>query len=573
VKHGMINAKKQSNDGGVSIKEIIGSTTGLKSSQVQALKRLYRRKIDPRRFISLELARRILNISHEINRQVGVLITRGGEIDGVLVGDAFSILLPDLSGFRMGVGNLKGVRFIHTHLDAGGIDREDLTDLRMLRLDLVGILRPDAAGNPHALEIAYLEPGAEPDGCRMETLTLRRWQEADFQRWIGDRAAILQRALKTGRKITGKTRAIVVVVPAGQRWDAAALLEEIVELAQASDVDVAGHVIQKVRKIHPATLIGSGKLKELVMLSMEKGADCIIFNRDLSPAQLNAISKMTELKVLDRTLLILDIFARRAHSREGKLQVELAQLKYMLPRLSGKYTAMSRLTGGIGGRGPGETKLEVNRRRVRDRIASLERELKHLKTGRELRRRKRKRGGLPIISIVGYTNAGKSTLLNALTNSRVFVEDKPFATLDTASRLLRFPRDRKVVITDTVGFIRDLPKDLLGAFMSTLDELRDADLLLHLVDVSHPEFEEQIRVVETILKKIGLDAIPTLLVLNKIDKVPDEEARRYARRHGAVAISALNRETLLPLITEIQRLVFPETPAVVVNSTLIRERA
>ena len=491
----------------------------------------------------------------------------------MLVGDAFSIMLPDLSGFRMGMGNLKGIRFIHTHVGAGKLDREDLTDLRMLRLDAVGILKPDAAGNPMALEIAYLDPEAGPDGCRVETLPLKQWLGTDFQEWIAERVATLQKSLKTGRRISGKTRAIVVVVPSRDQWDVEALLEEIVELARACEVDVAGHVIQKVRRIHPATLIGTGKLKELVMLSMERGAECIIFNRDLSPAQLNAISRMTELKVLDRTLLILDIFARRAQSREGKLQVELAQLKYMLPRLSGKYTAMSRLTGGIGGRGPGETKLEVNRRRVRDRIASLERELKHLKTGRELRRRKRKRGGLPIISIVGYTNAGKSTLLNALTHSRVFVEDKPFATLDTSSRLLRFPRDRKVVITDTVGFIRNLPKDLLGAFMSTLDELRDADLLLHLVDISHPEFEQQIRVVEEILGQLRLDEIPTLLVLNKIDKVPETEIRRYARRHHAVAISALQRETLLPLIEEIQRMVFPEHPAVVSNSTFIQEFA
>lgn len=494
-------------------------------------------------------------------------------MDSVLVGDAFSILLPDLSGFRMGKGNLKGVRFIHTHPGGTGIDREDLTDLRMLRLDMVGVLKADAQGNPSSVEIAYLDPRSEPHGCRVETLSLRDWMETDFQQWIGERAGVLQKILKTGRRVSGQTRAIVVIVPTGNRWDIETLREEIVELAQASGVEVVGHVVQKLRKIHPAFLIGVGKLKELVILSMERGADCIIFNRDLTPAQLNAISKMTELKVLDRTLLILDIFAQRAHSREGKLQVELAQLKYMLPRLSGKYTAMSRLTGGIGGRGPGETKLEVNRRRVRDRIASLERELKHLKTGRELRRRRRKREGLPIVSIVGYTNAGKSTLLNALTNSRVFVEDKPFATLDTSSRLLRFPRDRKVIITDTVGFIRDLPKDLLGAFMSTLDELRDADLLLHLVDVSHPEFEQQIRVVEDILKEIQLDEIPILLVLNKIDKIPTEEIMRYARRFGAVPISALHRDTLLPLIDTIQRMVFPERPVAHTGPGLVQELA
>lgn len=519
----------------------------------------------------MELARRILEISREINRQVGVLITRKGEVCHVLVGDAFSIMLPDLSGYRMGKGNLKGVRFIHTHLKNETIEREDLTDLRMLRLDLVGVLKAHNRGNLYALDIAYLDPEAGPSGCRVESFPLQHCLGENFNEWISEKIGILQKALSTGQRVSGRIRAIVAIVPLGQRWDSEALLKEIVELSEACNVEVVGSIIQKVRRIHPAYLIGEGKLKELVMISMEKGADCIIFNKDLSPAQLNAISKMTELKVLDRTLLILDIFARRAHSREGKLQVELAQLKYMLPRLSSKNTAMSRLTGGIGGRGPGETKLEINRRRVRDRIAKLERELKRLKTGRDLRRRKRKREALPIISIVGYTNAGKSTLLNALTNSHVFVEDKPFATLDTSSRLLRLSKDRKVIITDTVGFIRDLPRDLLGAFMSTLDELKDADLLLHIVDISHPEFELHIRAVDEIIRKIDLGRIPSLLVLNKIDKVPMEDVLRYSRMLQAIPISATERETLLPLIDAIERMVFPESPAVSINPPFTQE--
>ena len=501
-----------------------------------------------------------------------MLITRRGVIFQVLVGDAFSIMLPDLSGFRMGAGNLKGLRFIHTHLKNAPIDREDITDLRMLRLDLVGVLKEDRQGHPGELEIAYLDPEETP-GCRMERFPLVRWLERDFALWIMDRATVLQRALRPGRRLSKKVRAVVVVVPLGSHWDAEALLQEILELSDACGVEVVGHVIQRVRRIHPAFLIGEGKLKELVMTSMEKGAECLIFNRDLSPAQLDAISRMTELKVLDRTLLILDIFARRAHSREGKLQVELAQLKYMLPRLGRKNTAMSRLTGGIGGRGPGETKLEINRRRVRDRIASLERELKHLKTGRDLRRRKRKRMGLPIVSIVGYTNAGKSTLLNALTHSHVVVEDKPFATLDTSSRLLRFPRDRRVVITDTVGFIRDLPKDLLGAFMSTLGELQDAALLLHLVDISHPDFEQHIQIVEKILGEIGVASISTLLVFNKIDKVPPEEVMKYLRRYNAIAISALDRESLIPLLERVGHMVFKGSVMTFPSPTILEGEA
>jgi len=245
----------------------------------------------------------------------------------------------------------------------------------------------------------------------------------------------------------------------------------------------------------------------------------LIFDQELNPSQVKALTDTTELRVIDRTQLILDIFAQRAHSREGKIQVEMAQLKYLLPRLGMKDDALSRLTGGIGARGPGETTLEINRRRTKDRIAHLETELAAVRKSRGQRRARRNRKDVPVISIVGYTNAGKSTLLNTLTHSGVFVEDKLFATLDPASRRLRFPRDIEVIITDTVGFIRDLPKDLLDAFAATLEELEDADLLLHVVDVSNPQFEVQIRAVERILMGLNLQQKPTLLVFNKVDRV------------------------------------------------------
>ncbi|MDH5768248.1 MAG: GTPase HflX, partial [Nitrospirota bacterium] len=306
----------------------------------------------------------------------------------------------------------------------------------------------------------------------------------------------------------------------------------------------------------PKYLMGEGKLKELVIHAMNIGATLLIFDQDLSPSQIKAIAETTELKVIDRTQLILDIFARRAHSRDGKVQVELAQLKYRLPRLTGKGTAMSRLMGGIGGRGPGEMKLEVDRRRVRDRIHLLEKELKSLSEARRQRRHKRQQQQIPIVSIIGYTNAGKSTLLNALTKSSVFVEDKVFATLDTASRRLRFPRERDVVVTDTVGFIRNLPKDLMAAFRATLEELEDADLLLHLVDASTPHFDQQIDSVEKILEELHLSEKKKLLVFNKIDKLDDEEAQNLALRYGAVAISALDASTFQPMLNAIEERVF-----------------
>jgi len=303
-------------------------------------------------------------------------------------------------------------------------------------------------------------------------------------------------------------------------------------------------------------------MRDVVIRALQRGATMLIFDQELTPAQIRSISAMTELKVIDRSQLILDIFARRAKSLDGKVQVELAQLKYLLPRLTGRGVQMSRLMGGIGGRGPGETKLETDRRRIRDRIASLERELKELSRGRSQRRQQRIKAGVPIVSIVGYTNAGKSTLLNALTKSEVFTEDLLFATLDTSTRRLRFPMEREVIITDTVGFIRSLPKSLMGAFKATLEELQDADLLLHVVDASNPRFEDQIAQVRTILAELELGDKPELLVYNKSDLLDEMRkkdtvgflrVRQSARTQNSVTVSARDRKSLKPLLDELQR--------------------
>jgi len=334
-------------------------------------------------------------------------------------------------------------------------------------------------------------------------------------------------------------------------------MSELDELARSSNVVVLDHVIQRPQKIDPSHLIGAGKLKDLIIRAMQLGATIIIFDQDLTPAQGTRIAEATELKVIDRTQLILDIFARRAHSREGKVQVELAQLKYRLPRLTGRGTQMSRLMGGIGGRGPGEMKLEVDRRRVRDRLGLLEKELKSISAARKQRKARRAQAGIPIISIVGYTNAGKSTLLNALTKSQTHVEEKMFATLDTASRRLRFPRERDVIITDTVGFIRDLPKDLFNAFRATLEEMEDADMLLHLVDVSNPTFEQQIDSVTAILKDLGYNEKPRMLVFNKIDRLEKEIADSLCDRLDAVGVSALHKDTLPALLQAIESGLWP----------------
>ncbi|MGW8272689.1 MAG: GTPase HflX, partial [Thermodesulfovibrionales bacterium] len=379
--------------------------------------------------------------------------------------------------------------------------------------------------------------------------------DLDFSAFVSSREEEMQRR-RLFSPDDERERAILVSVSYRPRYLQEDSLDELEELARSSNVVVLGRVIQRPKEIHPKYLMGSGKIKDLIIDALGKGATMLIFDQDLLPAQSRSISEITELKVIDRSQLILDIFARRAHSSDGKVQVELAQLKYRLPRLAGKGTDMSRLTGGIGGRGPGEMKLEIDRRRVRDRIALLEKQLKRLSKARNQRKQLREERQIPIVSIVGYTNAGKSTLLNRLTRSQTFVEDKLFATLDTSSRRLRFPRDREIVITDTVGFIRDLPKDLMAAFKATLEELEDADLLLHLVDVSNPRFEQQIEAVERILDDLNLGDKPRLLVFNKVDKIPQEEARGLAVRFGAASISALDERTLPPLLGEIERAIF-----------------
>jgi GTP-binding protein HflX len=357
-----------------------------------------------------------------------------------------------------------------------------------------------------------------------------------------------------------RERAILVSASTGPKYSQEESIEELKELAASSNVIVLDTVIQRPKQINPKYLMGKGKIQELVINALNKGATMLIFDQDLNPSQIKSISDLTELKVIDRSQLILDIFARRAHSKDGKVQVELAQLRYRLPRLTGKGTAMSRLMGGIGGRGPGEMKLEVDRRRVRERIALLEKELESLRRARLQRKARRVEQGIPIISIIGYTNAGKSTLLNNLTKSRTFVEDKMFATLDTASRRLRFPRERDVIITDTVGFIRDLPKDLFAAFRATLEELEDADLLLHLVDVSNPRFEQHMESVEKILSELGLLQKPQLLVFNKEDLVEQQDVEAICKRFNGISISAKRQETFHKLLIAIEEKLWPETP-------------
>jgi len=493
----------------VPIPVLYGKLTGLKGSQIREIERIYRRRVHDE-LITTELGKYLAMVSSEVNRQIGVLISRKGTVTHVIVGDAKGIFIPSLEDHPMGRKALRGLRFIHTHLNDEPLNRDDLTDLALLRFDIIAAMGLKG-GQPGKIYIAHLVPQGTKSSFEIlppeDFFNLR----FDFKPFIAALEEELdrQRAFEVAESGTHgggehKERAILISVSTRPRHEQEDSIEELKELGLSSDVVILDKVIQRPKEINPKYLMGEGKLRELIITAMNRGATLLIFDQDLNPSQIRSINELTELKVIDRSQLILDIFARRAHSRDGKVQVELAQLKYRLPRLTGKGTAMSRLMGGIGGRGPGEMKLEIDRRRVRDRISLLEKELKILSEARRQRKTRRIEKEIPIVSIIGYTNAGKSTLLNALTESKTFVEDKLFATLDTASRRLRFPREREVVVTDTVGFIRDLPKDLIVAFKATLEELEDADLLVHMADASNPRFEQHISSVERILSDLNL---------------------------------------------------------------------
>ena len=563
--------------------QLSGNVRGLAPSQIRQVERLFRRRLLSEELISVDLGREVFNTAAELGRRVGLLVSREGYVEEVCVGSKEILYLPDLGRYRLGKGRLRRLRLIFSDLSRASeahIPADIYTDLEKLRLDaVVGV---KALGNRIMAAYAHIVPQAETGVLARRTEKIADVGRLDFNfiEFIRSLEEELAR-LDTAQTVVGKDAALLVGVYAKGDRQAESSMAELKDLVRTAGVHVRGEIMQR-REPDPRTLLGKGKIEEVVLCSIRVGAQMMIFDIELRPSQWRAITNATDLKVLDRSMLILDIFAQRAKSSEGRLQVELAQLKYNLPRLVEKDAGLSRLTGGIGGRGPGETKLEIGRRRIRDRISDLEKRIDRLTRERSFRTRRRTENQVPLVSVLGYTNVGKSTLFNALTGSQVLVEDKLFATLDPAQRRLSLPpwpadwasgslscdtrgrpadaahtAFRTVILSDTVGFIRNLPEELKNAFRATLEDLRGASLLVHVLDASDPEIRQRKDAVEKILGEMELDRIPQIAVINKVDLVETSAAELLEREFTALGVSAVTREGLDGLKREIARKLFP----------------
>ena len=572
------------------MKELIyGETRGLKPSERASLEKLAQKRTPPADIIDNDLARRAAQISHTLNAQLGLLLGRDGRIVAVIVGTKERLYLPDLGRYRLDSARLRSLRlivfmpdsdrrltqhpressplrppkenerlYVPQMIQALTIPQDFIADLEKLRLDALLIVAVRGDGAPGPISLAYLELtelGRHRGGFRRNVRYYYGRDvfdlQVDFEEFITELESQFIAASSESQD-TSSGKAILVGAYTGSLAEAQASMDELQELARTAGVGVLEIFMQRRRQLDPRTVIGKGKIEELVLRSLDLGADLLIFDRELSPGQLRTITNIAELKILDRSMLILDIFSQHAKSREGRLQVELAQLRYSLPRLTEKDSGLSRLSGGIGGRGPGETKLEISRRRARDRITHLEKQIEKVADERQLRRQRRQERGVPVVAIVGYTNAGKSTLVNALTKSDVIAENKLFATLDTASRRMRFPNEKEVIFVDTVGFIRELPKELVNAFRATLEEVGEADLLVHVADATNRELSHQIDVVKETLESLGFAEKPRILVLNKTDLLSKPEVWSLTNSVGAIPVSSVTRDGFADLISEIQ---------------------
>lgn len=540
------------------MREIKGNIKGIRDSVIAELQKLY--DMQSPQLVSQELAVKLADITEYINREISVYITRSGQIIEIAVGDNATMELPSFSG-RRGAGRLSGIRCIHTHPGGNpylsGVDISALKNNKYDAMVAIGVLSPDFTKSELTFGlITGIDSNENYTAECYGPYSIEDAENINFVNTVSTIERILDKQTGTASLQVMSERAILIGMEWGRNdslWTVDDSLEELKQLADTAGATVIKKFIQKRPKPDPAFFIGRGKVQELALYAQQENIDLCIFDDELSPAQQRNIESVMGIRILDRTALILDIFAQRARTNEGKLQVELAQLQYTLPRIMGKGLMLSRLGGGIGTRGPGETKLEVDRRRIRDRIAFIKDQIEKVKAVRSLHRSKRKKNNVFEVSLVGYTNAGKSTLLNTLTNSDIYAKDQLFATLDPTTRQLTLPNKQEIIITDTVGFIQRLPHQLIAAFRSTLEVVKEADLLVHVIDVSHELYKEQAAAVHEVLKEIGAETKPVITVYNKIDKLPPDSklADRLALEEDTVCISAakkLNLETLQQMI-------------------------
>lgn len=520
--------------------EIHGNTEGIRKTVLDELTTLYDVQLEPGQFMPQDLLQSLCGYSASMNREIAVYITRFGEVADVLIGRAASIDLPDLR-LRRGERRLSMVRCVHTHPRATGeLSDVDVSALLSMRFDAMCAVGVSEDGRPTSVQCAFLDAESEGHVRCTELISARRLPQEEWLAEI-ERTDAAYRAANPATR-TGRERAVLVGIESEES------LDELEELAKTAGAETVLRVLQKRPKPDPVFCVGKGKAEELSLRCQAAQADLVIFDEELSGVMQKNLEETLRLKVVDRTALILDIFAARASTREGKLQVEMAQLRYRSQRLLGQGLVLSRLAGGIGTRGPGESKLEVNRRRIRERLTDLERELEQIERQRGLRRQSREKNGVPIVALVGYTNAGKSTLFNRLTGADVYVENQLFATLDSVSRPIELPHGGKALLVDTVGFIRKLPHELVKAFRATLEEARLADVLVLVLDGADAQMEGRRRTVEEVLDSLGATEAPRVEAVNKCDLIAPEAQSLP----GALYISASTGENVEKLLLRVE---------------------
>lgn len=520
--------------------EIHGNTEGIRKTVLDELTTLYDVQLEPGQFMPQDLLQSLCGYSASMNREIAVYITRFGEVADVLIGRADSIDLPDLR-LRRGERRLSMVRCVHTHPRATGeLSDVDVSALLSMRFDAMCAVGVSEDGRPTSVQCAFLDAESEGHVRRTELISARRLPQEEWLAEI-ERTDAAYRAANPATR-TGRERAVLVGIESEES------LDELEELAKTAGAETVLRVLQKRPKPDPVFCVGKGKAEELSLRCQAAQADLVIFDEELSGVMQKNLEETLRLKVVDRTALILDIFAARASTREGKLQVEMAQLRYRSQRLLGQGLVLSRLAGGIGTRGPGESKLEVNRRRIRERLTDLERELEQIERQRGLRRQSREKNGVPIVALVGYTNAGKSTLFNRLTGADVYVENQLFATLDSVSRPIELPHGGKALLVDTVGFIRKLPHELVKAFRATLEEVRLADVLIMVLDGADAQMEGRRRTVEEVLDSLGATEAPRVEAVNKCDLIAPEAQSLP----GALYISASTGQSVEDLLLRVE---------------------